>query len=94
LFSAQTPARVVLLRPAVGARVVLFRPARPWSAAGERALSLEREVLGVEARGNVVVLRDFVAAGTARARSCASVAGTSLFLSPSSERRRIRSRSG
>ncbi|CAO1946209.1 unnamed protein product [Urochloa humidicola] len=45
-------------------------------AAGERTLSLEREVLGVEARGGVVVVRAFVvAAGGARAASCAPGAG-------------------
>ncbi|PAN28140.1 hypothetical protein PAHAL_5G133900 [Panicum hallii] len=49
---------------------------RRGGAAGERALSLEREVLGVEARGKEVVVRAFVAAGAARARSCASGAGT------------------
>jgi hypothetical protein len=43
--------------------------------AGKRALSLEREVLGVEARGDAVVVRAFVAAGASRATSCASGAG-------------------
>ncbi|OEL21999.1 Sphingosine kinase 2, partial [Dichanthelium oligosanthes] len=41
-------------------------------AAGERALSLEREVLGVQARGKEVVVRAFVAAGAARVTSCAA----------------------
>ncbi|RLM92396.1 sphingosine kinase 2-like [Panicum miliaceum] len=48
---------------------------RRGGAAGERALSLEREVLGVEARGKEVVVRAFVTTGAARARSCASGAG-------------------
>jgi len=40
----------------------------------ERALSLEREVLGVQVRGKEVVVRAFVAAGAARALSCAGAA--------------------
>ncbi|KAJ1285710.1 hypothetical protein BS78_03G297800 [Paspalum vaginatum] len=40
-----------------------------------RALSLESEVLGVEARGKEVVVRAFVASGAARARTCAPGAG-------------------
>lgn len=48
---------------------------RRGAAGAERALSLEREVLGVEARGKEVVVRAFVAAGASRARSCASGVG-------------------
>jgi sphingosine kinase len=40
----------------------------------ERALSLEREVLGVQVRGKEVVVRAFVAAAAARALSCAGAA--------------------
>ncbi|GJN17475.1 hypothetical protein PR202_gb04543 [Eleusine coracana subsp. coracana] len=47
-----------------------------WRRAGtERALSLEDEVLGVEARGKGIVVRAFVASGAAKARSCVGVAG-------------------
>jgi sphingosine kinase len=48
-----------------------------WRRAGtERALSLEDEVLGVEARGEEVVVRAFVVpAAAAKSRSCVGVAG-------------------
>ncbi|KAK3165635.1 hypothetical protein QOZ80_1AG0035840 [Eleusine coracana subsp. coracana] len=45
------------------------------AAGAERALSLEEEVLGVEARGKEVVVRAFLASGAAKARSCVGVAG-------------------
>ncbi|CAO2178000.1 unnamed protein product [Urochloa humidicola] len=60
----------------LGGGELRWRRAAGGGASGERALSLEREVLGVEARGNVVIVRAFVvAAGGARATSCASGAG-------------------
>jgi hypothetical protein len=47
-----------------------------WRRAGaERALSLEDEVLGVEARGKEVVVRAFVVPTAAKSRSCVGVAG-------------------
>ena len=59
----------------LGGGELRWRRAGSGGAAGERALSLERDVLGVEARGKEVVVRAFVAAGAARARSCAPGAG-------------------
>jgi len=59
----------------LGGGELRWRRAGSGGAAGERALSLERNVLGVEASGKGVVVRAFVAAGAARARSCAPGAG-------------------
>ncbi|KAL6614371.1 hypothetical protein ACP70R_036641 [Stipagrostis hirtigluma subsp. patula] len=48
---------------------------RRGRGAEERVLSLEDDVLGVEARGKEVVVRAFVAAGATRTPSCAAGAG-------------------
>ncbi|XP_066307116.1 sphingosine kinase 2-like [Miscanthus floridulus] len=53
---------------------VELRWRRGAAGGAERALSLEREVLGVQVRGEEVVVRAFVAAGAARALSCAGAA--------------------